>query len=163
MLRANGTRPRKGGRPRKFTEPSRVVTLTLPERTLELLGRVDEDRARAIVHAVDTMGIAPEPAPEVELINVAPGIALVAVPDNDILACLPGIRTIRVAPNKHLLTIDPGTPVEKVEVALIDKAERGDVSSPRDMRLLESLRREIGKLRRSARLSKAELLFVAVD
>jgi len=37
------------GRPRKFDAPSRAVTLTLPETTLESLEAVDLDVSRAIV------------------------------------------------------------------------------------------------------------------
>ena len=37
-----------GGRPAKFAEPSRPVTVTLPERVLQLLAAVDADRAKAI-------------------------------------------------------------------------------------------------------------------
>ena len=37
------------GRPRKFTRPSRTITLTLPEDTLEALAGLDPDVGRAIV------------------------------------------------------------------------------------------------------------------
>src|SRR4029079_11482540 len=37
------------GRPRKFAQPSRPVTVTLPEDTLTRLGTIDADLGRAIV------------------------------------------------------------------------------------------------------------------
>lgn len=40
--------PRRG-RPRKFSSPSRAVTLTLPEPTLAALAAVDDDLSRAVV------------------------------------------------------------------------------------------------------------------
>src|SRR5690606_34115626 len=40
------------GRPPKFREPSGPVTVTLPNRTLAQLRRIDADRAKAIVKAV---------------------------------------------------------------------------------------------------------------
>jgi len=43
------------GRPRKFQEASRPVTVTLPQRTLELLSTFDEDRGRAIVKVTDAV------------------------------------------------------------------------------------------------------------
>ena len=42
-----------GGRPPKFDEPRRPVTVTLPKRTLSALAALDADRARAIVKLVD--------------------------------------------------------------------------------------------------------------
>ena len=42
-----------GGRPPKFKEPSGPVTVTLPKRTLDQLRSIDDDRAIAIVKAVD--------------------------------------------------------------------------------------------------------------
>ena len=38
-----------GGRPPKFDEPSRPITLTLPESTLEGLRQIDADRGQAVV------------------------------------------------------------------------------------------------------------------
>ena len=43
--------PRRG-RPRKFSGPSRPVTLTLPVATIEALAAVDSDLSRAIVRVV---------------------------------------------------------------------------------------------------------------
>jgi len=43
----------KGGRPRKFAEPSRPITITLPEKTLRSLERIDTDRGRAIVKVTE--------------------------------------------------------------------------------------------------------------
>jgi hypothetical protein len=40
---------RRRGRPRKFVGPSRAVTLTLPETTLEKLSAIDSDLSRAVV------------------------------------------------------------------------------------------------------------------
>src|SRR5689334_3035276 len=40
--------PRRG-RPRKFTGPSRAVTLTLPETVIAALGAIDHDLSRAVV------------------------------------------------------------------------------------------------------------------
>ena len=48
----------KGGRPAKFDEPSRPVTITLPDRILDRLKEIDADRALAIVKAVE-VGVLP--------------------------------------------------------------------------------------------------------
>src|ERR687886_98330 len=49
--RSPGLAPRRG-RPRKFTVPSRPVTLTLPEHVIAALGSVDADLIRAIVRVM---------------------------------------------------------------------------------------------------------------
>jgi hypothetical protein len=43
----------RGGRPRKFAEPTRPVTVTIPDRTLKQLVHIDKDRAKAIAKAVN--------------------------------------------------------------------------------------------------------------
>ena len=48
MTSSVDTLPRRG-RPRKFSAPSRAVTLTLPEHVIEALGRIDSDLSRAVV------------------------------------------------------------------------------------------------------------------
>ncbi|MGD9972855.1 MAG: hypothetical protein AB7S77_07330 [Desulfatirhabdiaceae bacterium] len=71
----------RGGRPKKFDESSRVVTITLPERTLKNLESIDRDRARAIVKAVDRTLFQDRESdqPLVDLVEAAPGIAIILV------------------------------------------------------------------------------------
>ena len=40
----------RGGRPAKFDEPSRPVTITLPDRILDRIKEIDDDRAKGIVN-----------------------------------------------------------------------------------------------------------------
>src|SRR5712671_7251114 len=47
-VRSLSLAPRRG-RPRKFVEPSRAVTLTLPESVIQALLAVDHDLSRAVV------------------------------------------------------------------------------------------------------------------
>ena len=47
------TNPNPGGRPAKFDEPSRPVTMTLPDRILDRLAEIGDDRAKAVVKAVE--------------------------------------------------------------------------------------------------------------
>ena len=51
----SSVKAKRTGRPAKFAEPSRPVTVTLPERILDLLAAVDSDRAQAIVKAVEAI------------------------------------------------------------------------------------------------------------
>lgn len=153
-----------GGRPPKFSEPSRVVTVTLPDRTLEKLHRLDPDRAKAIVGAVDAATGGRADAPQaVEVADVEVGIGLIIVPELPCLARIPWLRMVRIAPGRHLLAITSGTPVEKVELALMDVLEECRRSSPAEVPWVERIRELLSKSRRKGRTSKAEILFVEVD
>jgi hypothetical protein len=58
---------RRRGRPRKFTERSRAVTLTLPETVIAALADVDHDLSRAVVRVAQTELAAKRRYPAVEL------------------------------------------------------------------------------------------------
>jgi hypothetical protein len=150
-----------GGRPRKFSEPSQPVTVTLPDRTLAQLRSIDEDRARAIVKAVDqTVGRGTRPSRRVEVVEMSPGMGILVVPGSRSLRSIPWLRMIEVAPMRHLLAIVSGTPIEKVEVALLDLIDNAKISVPDEVELLRMLREKIGDLRRGQRISKAEILVI---
>lgn len=164
MDNAVSHKARLSGRPPKFKEPSRPVTVTLPERTLDQLSRFNADRAIAIVEAVDaaTAGATTEfSAPDV--VPVTPEMGIVVVPSNRSLRMLPWLRLIEVAPARHLIAIEPGTPIEKIEVAIIDLIEVARFEAPEEVPMLETLREKVGYLRRRGRFSKAEMIFVATD
>lgn len=151
-----------GGRPTKFKEPSRPVTVTLPERTLDQLGRIDNDRAKAVVKAVDAVVGGGCGAPHAEVIEMAPGTGVVVIPPNRSLRTIPWLKMIEVAPARYLLTIVSGTPIEKVEIALMDLIENAKHSAPEDVPMLETLREKIGQLRRGEKISMVEILCVAM-
>lgn len=149
-----------GGRPRKFSEPSQPVTVTLPDRTLNQLRSIDEDRARAIVKTVDRAMGGSRQSRRVEAVEMAPGMGLLLVPSNRSLRTIPWLRMIEVAPMRHLLAIVPGTPIEKVELALLDLIDNARTSAPDEVELLKMLRETIGDMRRGERISKAEILVI---
>lgn len=163
MARTKTKTRHAGGRPPKFREPSAPVTITLPTRTLEQLRSIDEDRGKAIVKAVDSvMGIASEVPPAAQVIEMAPGTALVVVPPSRSLGTIPWLKMIEVAPARYLLAIVPGTSIEKIEVGLLDLIEEAKSSAPHEVPVLETLFEKIRELRRGKRISVAEVLFVAV-
>jgi len=147
---------RGGGRPPKFQEASKPVTLTLPERTLEKLEQVDPDRAKAIVKLVDhaVQNLLCEP----QSVEVAPGIHLLMVPSTPILNRLEWIRLIEVSPGRFLVTLEPGTSNEKIEVALSDLIEGGAAQSPVELQTLLAIRKHLTQMRRSDAISRAEIL-----
>jgi hypothetical protein len=135
--------------------------VTLPERTLRQLRSVDTDLARAIVKATEAMvrDAVPGEGP-VELLPVDSGAALIVVSPMRCLRRVPAVRLVEVTPGRHLIAIAPGTPVESLEVALVDLLE----NLPREeeheraavLRLLDIVRR----WRRLGRVAKSELLLV---
>ena len=151
-----------GGRPPKFREPSGPITVTLPDSTLEKLRTIDGDRAKAIVKAVDALAGEGDSSPHAEVIEMAPGTGIVVVPYNRSLAKIPWLKMVEVAPMRYVLAITPGTPIEKVEVALIDLVEEAKLSAPEEVQMLETLRTKIGELRRGEKISMAEILFVSL-
>jgi hypothetical protein len=149
-----------GGRPPKYKEPRRPVTVTLPERILRDLAFVNPDRSRAIVKCVESaMGKNGRPAKPVELIELTPGKALIVVGSCPVLKQIDWLRLIEIAPFRHLLVMPTGTAVEVLEVAINDLIQNLNSASP-ELRLLMELRDVIGSQRRGRTLSTAELLFV---
>lgn len=155
------TRTKAGGRPRKFAEESRPVTVTLPERTLRQLATVNNDRARAIVQVTDAaVGARGDGFPPVEVIEMSKGKSLIVVSECACLDGLPWLRLISIAPGRNLLTLDPGTSLESLEIALMDLESRDPPLSDREAAVVRGIRECLTSHRRLRRMSKAELIFV---
>jgi hypothetical protein len=140
------------------------VTVTLPQRTLSVLQWIDADRAKAIVKAVDgAVSDWKEERPHVEVLEMAPGTGLVLVPAHPALSSVGWMKMIQVAPARYLLAVEPGTPIEKVEVSLMDLIDEASRSAPHEVQVLETLRVTLGKLRRAGKVWKAEVLLVDME
>jgi hypothetical protein len=99
------------------------VTVTLPLRTLDALSAVDDDRARAIVKLVDAIGEPSGDEKNVEVVPIAGDAAVLVVGRSRSLAKIPWIRQIEIGPARHLLSLEPGTPIDSLEIALVDLDE----------------------------------------
>ncbi len=150
-----------GGRPRKFNEPSRPVTVTLPESTLRKLALVDGDRACAIVRAADR-AISDEEAVErsVHVVEVFKGKGLITIPVCPALDGIAWLRRVRMAPGRDLLALPTGTPIESLELAIVDILDHGEGLSADDADVLRALRKLLATLRRERRMERGELIFV---
>jgi hypothetical protein len=150
-----------GGRPPKFNEASRPVTVTLPERVLRFLATVSPDRAKAITKLVDReMGGAGSALKLVDLVEVAPGKTVILVAYSVYLDSIPWLRLVEVTPARYLLSVVSGTSIEMLEVAIGDLLEAVPESERDQRELLESLRQTIRTPRRNQKLIKEEILFV---
>jgi hypothetical protein len=151
----------KKGRPPKFNQPRRPITVTLPESTLAQLAAIDADRAQAIVKVTnsatpsDAKGQRP-----VELVEVMPGLSIILVGPSRHLQKVNWLRLIEVAPHRFLLAIPSGTAADSLELAIVDLIQNLKPEDQREKSVLEELRDLMRHLRLEGNLTKAELLFV---
>lgn len=151
----------KGGRPAKFAEPSRPITVTLPERILARLAGIDGDRAKAIVKAVDAALDGPgRPPLTVGELDIGGGESLLAVADNRFLRRIPWLTLIEVAPGRHLLSLKEGATLEKLEVTLRDYLESPEDATPAELELLAVLCERLRAPRRNRAVRPESILIV---
>jgi hypothetical protein len=160
---SNNRHRRSGGRPPKFSEPRRPVTVTLPQRTLDLLQGISADRAKAIVKAVDAVMRTTEPAGRVEVVEMSDGVGLLVMPFHQGLQDLPWLTMIEIAPGRFLLTIESDTPIERIEVAIGDMLLKAEGAPPHETAILHELLGRLGALRRHAKIRKAEVLCITTS
>lgn len=161
--RPNGAARRTtGGRPLKYAEPSRPITLTLPESTLRDLEYIDPDRGRAIVklakRAFHTDGAA---KPLVEILQISRDTGLVVVGPSWALRQIPFLHFVEVAPARYLLALASGHDFKSMEIAINDVLDDLPRSEKRERELVTQLLQHIKGLRKSGRTSTAVILFVS--
>ena len=155
------TRKHAGGRPPKFDEPRRPVTMTLPERTLEHLAAIHDDRATAIVKLADAARARSMKGPRtVDVVEVGPGAAIILVGPSRSLRKIPWLKLAELSPGRHLLTVLPGTAIESIEIAILDLLEELPASETYERKILTELRNLIGSVRRGQNVQKFEMLYV---
>ncbi len=152
---------RRPGRPPKFKEARRPVTMTLPVRVLGILASIDPDRAQAIVKLADEAGRSAAARKPVEIVEVAPRRGLIVVSESAALRKIEGLRLVEIAPSRFLITVKAGLSVESIEVQLHDLIEE-NAAGPEETALLKELLFQIRHQRRSKAVSKEELLIISV-
>jgi len=124
------------GRPRKFTRPSRTITLTLPEDTLEALAGLDPDIGRAIVRLA--RGLAGDSRhPGVELTTFGSRAVIVVSPTKT-LRGLRGVELVPFVDGRFLIALDDGMSEPQLELA-VREALDGDTVPETERALLERL------------------------
>jgi len=153
-----------GGRPPKFDEPSRPITLTLPDSVLEDLLRVDADRSQAIVKlAREALRKDGPEAPLVQLVGVGQNRGVIMVRQSKALQRIPFVKLVEVGPGRCILALDSGNDFRTLEIGVLDVLETIPPEEKRDIQLMSELLVEIRKLRKSARLSMAEILLISME
>ena len=151
------------GRPPKFEEARRPITVTLPERTLQQLAAINPDRARAIVKATAmAIGFTAEDRPLVDVVEVRPKEAVIIVGPSKRLLEIEWLRLVEIAPARHLLVIPTGTSIEQLEVAVSDLLDRLTPEENYERELLTEVHRIIRQRRRLREVSKAEILLISL-
>ena len=153
-------RKHPGGRPCKFNSPSRPVTVTLPERTLAQLTCIHDDRAMAIVKAVEAATATDPQRPPVDIVEVARGIGLIVVGPSRALRTIPWLKMFEITPARYILSITAGISLDSLEIALVDLVEIHNGFTPEDRILVESLLKRVRGLRRRKEVSRSEILLV---
>lgn len=152
-----------GGRPPKFNEASRPVTVTLPDRILSALRAVSPDRAVAITKCVEAvLGEGERARKSVELMEILPGKALIVIGPCKSLSKIAWLKLVEITPARYLLVLPSGKPIESLELEVQDLLEHHLEEVGDDRGLLEELRRLISHRRRNQKVAKAELVFVDV-
>jgi hypothetical protein len=150
----------KTGRPPKFKEPRRPITVTLPESILSRLTAIDADRARAIVKATNAAVPLNAKRKPVELVEVLPGLSILIVGPSRYLQKIKWLRLIEIAPLRFLLTIPTGTAIDSLELAIVDLLQSVKSHEDWEKSVMEGLRDVMRTLRVAGKVTKAELLFV---
>jgi hypothetical protein len=155
----------RGGRPKKFDVSSRVVTITLPERTLKNLESIDRDRARAIVKAVDSTLYQDRESdqPLVDLVEVAPGIAIIIVGPSSSLRSVHWLRMVEITPERFLLVIQQDIRAEELELIILDMLDMLPSDDHYERPLLEQLRKLIRSSRHESRIQQYKILMISVN
>jgi hypothetical protein len=89
---SKGSVASRRGRPRKFSRPSRGVTLTLPDDVIEALRAVDSDLSVAVVRMAQSL-VPDAPFARAELINYG-GRSVIIVPRSQVLKERTGVELV---------------------------------------------------------------------
>lgn len=149
-----------GGRPPKYNEPSRPVTVTLPESTLRQLELVSPDRGQAIVKLTRHLTERKETAETVRIVDVGQKSGLILVGPSPTLEKIPFLHLVEVAPARYLLAVENGHDFGSLELAIQDLVDANAIESDSEKHLIQDLLTTIRRLRRTQQASHAEILLV---
>jgi hypothetical protein len=137
--------PRRG-RPRKFSAPSRAVTLTLPEDVLASLSAIDADLSRAVVRVAQTRRAARGPAPA-ELVRFGKR-AVIVVSATRTLEEQTGVLLIPLSDGRALISFDETMTAARLELAIEDALDDHRLR-PDDRKVFAAIRAILKSARRS--------------
>jgi hypothetical protein len=148
------------GRPRKFTGPSRAVTLTLPEDVIKALDAVDHDLSRAVVRVTQPeMAKAPHAAAELATFG---RYAVIVVNPTRTLEQRTGVLLVPLSDGRALIAFDEPMTAARFELAIQDELEDRALP-PEDARIFESIRDLLKEARRSKAVSLRQRTIMVLE
>ena len=151
------------GRPRKFGEPARPVTMTLPQSVIEGLARYDESPGGAVVKLYRASDSARRASPGVQVLEVSRGTGLILIGPTPSLRKIKFLHLVEVGPARFLLALDPGHDFRELELAIQDMLDEADGMPDSERANVEELARQMRRVRRGSQVRMAEILFVKLD
>jgi len=148
------------GRPRKFTVPSRAVTLTLPEGVISALAAVDRDLSRAVVRIAQPQ-LNARPAAPAEL-AVFGGRAVIIVAPCRALEERAGIVLVPLSDGRALISFNKSTSISRLELRLRDALEDGDLPKE-DARVFKAVADLLRQARLSGRVEAAQHRIIVLE
>ena len=157
--------PRRG-RPRKFAEPSRAVTLTLPDHIIDELGKVDADISRAIVRVTERTrrlrsSSAPGASPVAELARFGRHAVILVAP-SPALAQVPGVELVPMPDGRALIAIERARTIADLELMLEDALD-GEQLSKIDQATFRSVLSILREARRSKVVSLLQRSIIVLE
>jgi hypothetical protein len=141
---------RRRGRPRKFAEPTRVVSLTLPESLIAALANVHADLGMAVASLI-SRDETKSPRPSAELV-VFGRRAVISVRATPALERRLGVELVPLADGRALIALDTPVTLAEFELRIADTLE-DDTVQPEDREVFEMLRGILRDARRSRDVS----------
>jgi hypothetical protein len=151
--------PRRG-RPRKFTVPSRAVTLTLPEHVIEALTGIDSDLSRAVVHVVQPE-LGKKPHPSAELASFGRHAVIVVRPSRT-LERRTGVVLVPLPDGRALISFEESKTIPELELQLQDLLEDPQVAAP-DRIIFEQISEILRAARRSSSVAVRRRNIIVFD
>ena len=157
--------PRRG-RPRKFAEPSRAITLTLPEHIIAALGEVDADLSRAIVRVTERtrQGRAPSAravSPAVALTRFGRHAVIVVMP-SPALGRVKGVELVPMPDGRALIALERARNIADLELTLEDALDGAELSKT-DEETFRSLLSVLREARRSKVVSLLQRSIIVLE
>jgi hypothetical protein len=151
--RAGSSSANRRGRPPKYGRPSRVVAVTLPHEIIETLRQLHSDLGWAIVALVEKTRLTGAPPPQLDdaqLVEIGDGQRLIVV-RSAVFHALPGVEILPLSSTQAFLALEPGRGMADLELAVIDRLERGNMGE-RERQALMRFRDQLRRWRRDTHL-----------
>ena len=157
--------PRRG-RPRKFAEPSRAVTLTLPEHIIDELAGVDADLSRAIVRITERTrrsraASARGESPAVALTRFGRHAVIVVSP-SPALAGVKGVELVPMPDGRALIALERARTIADLELTLEDALDGAGLSKS-DQATFRSVLTILREARRSKVVSLLQRSIIVLE